>query len=28
MRELIEADPYWQHGVWTKYDVKEWIQAL
>ena len=28
VRELIEADPYWQNGVWTEYDVKEWIQAL
>ena len=28
VRELIEADPYWQSGVWTEYDVKEWIQAL
>jgi len=28
VRQLIESDPYWQHGVWTEYDVKEWIQAL
>jgi uncharacterized protein len=28
VRQLIEADPYWQHGVWTAYDVKEWIQAI
>lgn len=25
---LIEADPYWQHGIWTEYQVKEWIQAI
>jgi len=28
VRQLIEADPYWQNGVWTAYDVKEWIQAI
>lgn len=28
VRKLVEADPYWQHGVWTEYFVKEWIQAL
>jgi uncharacterized protein YciI len=28
VRELVEADPYWQNGIWTAYDVKEWIQAL
>jgi hypothetical protein len=28
VRELIEADPYWKNGVWTEYDIKEWIQAL
>lgn len=26
--ELVEADPYWQHGIWINYEVKEWIQAL
>lgn len=25
---LIEADPYWQNGIWTEYEVKEWIQAI
>ncbi len=25
---LIEADPYWQNGIWTEYQVKEWIQAI
>jgi uncharacterized protein YciI len=28
VRQLIEADPYWQHGIWTEYEVHEWIQAL
>jgi uncharacterized protein YciI len=28
VRELIESDPYWQNGIWTEYDVKEWIQAV
>lgn len=28
VRELVEADPYWQNGIWTEYHVKEWIQAL
>jgi uncharacterized protein YciI len=28
VRQLIELDPYWQNGIWTEYDVREWIQAL
>lgn len=28
VRQVVEADPYWQHGIWTEYDVKEWIQAF
>ncbi|NET35223.1 MAG: YciI family protein [Cyanothece sp. SIO1E1] len=28
VRQLIEADPYWQNGIWTAYDVMEWIQAF
>ncbi|MBL1174054.1 YciI family protein [Pantanalinema sp. GBBB05] len=28
VRQLIEADPYWQNGIWTDYEVREWIQAL
>jgi len=28
VRQLIESDPYWQNGIWTEYDVKEWIQAI
>jgi uncharacterized protein len=26
--QLVEADPYWQNGIWTSYVVKEWIQAI
>lgn len=28
VRSLIEADPYWQNGIWTEYEIKEWIQAI
>lgn len=28
VRRWIEGDPYWQHGIWTEYEVKEWIQAF
>ncbi|MFE1745624.1 YciI family protein [Coleofasciculus sp. H7-2] len=28
VRQLIEADPYWQNGIWTEYELKEWIQAI
>ena len=28
VRKLIESDPYWQNGIWTEYEVKEWIQAF
>lgn len=28
VRQLVEADPYWQNGIWTEYEVKEWVQAL
>ena len=28
VRSLIESDPYWVNGVWTEYQVKEWIQAI
>jgi hypothetical protein len=28
VRALVEGDPYWQQGIWTEYEVKEWIQAL
>ncbi|MDJ0726402.1 MAG: YciI family protein [Prochloraceae cyanobacterium] len=26
--KLIEADPYWKNGIWTEYEIKEWIQAF
>jgi len=26
--KLVESDPYWQNGIWTEYEVKEWIQAF
>ncbi|MDG2992216.1 YciI family protein [Candidatus Synechococcus calcipolaris G9] len=25
---LIEGDPYWQNGIWTSYQILEWIQAI
>jgi uncharacterized protein len=28
VKQLVEADPYWQNGIWTEYTVKEWIQAI
>lgn len=28
VRQIIEADPYWQNGIWTEYEVREWIQAF
>lgn len=28
VQHLVEADPYWQNGVWTRYEIKEWIQAF
>ncbi len=28
VRQLIEADPYWQNEVWTEYEVHEWIQVF
>jgi uncharacterized protein YciI len=28
VERLVEADPYWQHGIWTGYTVQEWIQAI
>lgn len=27
VRQLIESDPYWQNGIWTDYEVHEWIQV-
>ncbi len=28
VKELVESDPYWQNGIWTEYQIKEWIQAF
>ena len=28
VRSLVEGDPYWINGIWTEYDVMEWIQAI
>ncbi len=28
VQALIEQDPYWQHGIWTDYEVIPWIQAI
>jgi len=28
VRQLVEADPYWQHGIWTDYQVYEWNQVF
>ncbi len=28
VRAIIEADPYWQHGIWTEYTVYEWNQVF
>ena len=28
VQELVENDPYWQNGIWTEYQIKEWIQAF
>lgn len=27
-RLLVEDDPYWQNGIWTEYELMEWIQAF
>ena len=28
VRQLVEADPYWQNGIWTEYQVYEWNQVF
>jgi uncharacterized protein YciI len=28
VRQLVESDPYWTGGIWTDYEVKEWIQVF
>lgn len=24
----IESDPYWKNGIWTAFELKEWIDAV
>ncbi|MEM6590648.1 MAG: YciI family protein [Cyanobacteria bacterium P01_H01_bin.119] len=28
VRQLVESDPYWQHGIWTDYQVYAWNQVF
>lgn len=28
VQALVEADPYWINGIWTDYNIKEWIQVF
>ncbi|PZO45338.1 MAG: hypothetical protein DCF21_05755 [Leptolyngbya sp.] len=28
VRQLVEADPYWQNGIWTEYSVYAWNQVF
>ncbi len=28
VRQLVEADPYWQNGIWTEYHIYEWTQVF
>jgi hypothetical protein len=28
VRHLVENDPYWLNGIWTEYELKEWIQVF
>jgi len=28
VKKLVESDPYWQNGIWTDYEIKEWIQVF
>jgi len=28
LKEFIEGDIYWEKGIWIKYDIYPWIQAL
>lgn len=27
-KQLVEADPYWQNGIWTEYEIYEWNQVF
>jgi uncharacterized protein YciI len=28
VKKLVESDPYWLNGIWTAYEIKEWIQVF
>ncbi len=28
VRQLVEADPYWQNGIWTDYEIHAWNQVF
>lgn len=28
VRELVEADPYWQNDIWTDFEIYEWNQVF
>jgi uncharacterized protein YciI len=28
VRQLIEGDPYWRHGIWMEYEVYAWNQVF
>ncbi|MBE7384134.1 MAG: YciI family protein [Leptolyngbya sp. SIO1E4] len=28
VRQLVEADPYWENGIWTDYEVYGWNQVF
>lgn len=28
VKALVEGDPYWKNGIWTDYQIREWIQAF
>lgn len=28
VKALVESDPYWKNGIWTSYEIREWIQAF
>ncbi len=27
-RQLVESDVYWQHGIWTNYELHPWNQVF
>ncbi len=28
VRQLVESDPYWAGGIWTDYEIHEWVQIF